>query len=403
MENWEDQDLIDETDGEEIPPKKEPEEDAFSSLQEDRTAFYQRRKKARAAARKRRTRIYVLLLALIVGLGFFIVHQWRGVEEKKIIPDRTGQPAVSADETTDPSASSEQLSASGTPASSEPGPSSESPSSAPETSESQAPESPQEQVSGTAMPKANTGEVVQNAGGKGLNHNAAANQYAYSVPDIQAAMFHGKPLAGGQKIAFLTFDDGPSSKSSPLLLDLLKKEGVPATFFMVGKYVTEATKPVIERTLAEGHAIAMHSFHHDYHALYPGRVGNVTQIVAEAKQVQAQFAQVLGREIPLHVWRYPGGHMSWKKLEGADQALAAIGVHWIDWNAENGDAKGKKREPKTVQGQIDFMMKNWAAYGKPNVITVLMHDTPVKALTRQALPEIIKTLRAQGFSFGVME
>ena len=58
---------------------------------------------------------------------------------------------------------------------------------------------------------------------------------------------------------YLTFDDGPNPAATPALLDLLARERVQATFFVIDKHVTDATAPIVRRIVAEGHALALHS------------------------------------------------------------------------------------------------------------------------------------------------
>lgn len=254
---------------------------------------------------------------------------------------------------------------------------------------------------GTAQPNANTTEVKQNAGGTGSNHNTAAAVYAYKTADVNDAMFDGKTIFS-EKLAFLTFDDGVDPNSTPLLLDTLKKLGVPATFFMVGQSFTEKNKPLLERTMAEGHALAFHSFDHEYSKLYPGRVGDSTEILSQYHKTREALQKLLGKEVDPKVWRYPGGHMSWKGLKEADALLKKEGVQWIDWNCLNGDAEGST-SPESTEGQVKRILETWEAYGKPSVITILMHDTGAKTLTRNSVPSIVKALQEQGFSFGVLE
>lgn len=254
---------------------------------------------------------------------------------------------------------------------------------------------------GTAQPNANTTEVKQNAGGTGSNHNTAAAVYAYKTADVNDAMFDGKTIFS-EKLAFLTFDDGVDPNSTPLLLDTLKKLGVPATFFMVGQSLTEKNKPLLERTMAEGHALAFHSFDHEYSKLYPGRVGDPTEILSQYHKTKEALQKLLGDKVDPKVWRYPGGHMSWKGLKEADALLKKEGVEWIDWNCLNGDAEGST-SPESTEGQVKRVLETWEAYGKPSVITILMHDTGAKTLTRNSVPSIVKALQEQGFSFGVLE
>lgn len=267
---------------------------------------------------------------------------------------------------------------------------------------SQAPGAVGQRDVGFAQPKADTNDVKQNAGGKGTNHNKASSIYAYPVGEVKKAM-EGKAKFPAGKVAFLTFDDGVDRSSTPKLLDTLKDLGVPATFFMVGRTFKDDNKDLLERTLNEGHALALHSFTHDYSTLYPGRKANPDAIQKELVQSSDALKAVLGQDVECHVWRYPGGRMSWKNMEVGDKALAEKGVDWIDWNAMTGDAEPKRRRPTTTKGQVDQVLASWAEWGKPDVVCILMHDGRSKTLTRESVGEVVKALRNEGFSFGILE
>jgi peptidoglycan/xylan/chitin deacetylase (PgdA/CDA1 family) len=61
----------------------------------------------------------------------------------------------------------------------------------------------------------------------------------------------------------LTFDDGPHPGKTPKVLELLKKHGMPATFFLVGRAINKDTYALVQRMVAEGHTLASHSYNHD--------------------------------------------------------------------------------------------------------------------------------------------
>ena len=63
------------------------------------------------------------------------------------------------------------------------------------------------------------------------------------------------------KSLVLTFDDGPDIRYTPLLLDLLKHENVPATFFVVGRHA-DAHPELIHRMISEGHTVGGHTMSH---------------------------------------------------------------------------------------------------------------------------------------------
>lgn len=65
-------------------------------------------------------------------------------------------------------------------------------------------------------------------------------------------------------LAFLTFDGGPNNVITPQVLDILKKNNIKATFFVVGKNINDSTAKPLKRAYNEGHQIAIHSYTHDY-------------------------------------------------------------------------------------------------------------------------------------------
>ena len=69
------------------------------------------------------------------------------------------------------------------------------------------------------------------------------------------------------KVIYLTFDDGPDDKNTPAILDILKENGVHATFYVTGQHA-ELHPDVLQRIYAEHHAIGNHSYDHDYKKLY---------------------------------------------------------------------------------------------------------------------------------------
>lgn len=238
---------------------------------------------------------------------------------------------------------------------------------------------------------------------KGQNHITRASSYAYDAGEISEIIEGKREYTGDKKIAFLTFDDGPNHKISPQMLDILKEKDAHATFFVVGRNVGEKTRDVLLRELTEGHAIALHSYSHDYHKLYPGRVANAAAVEGEAAKAQKALQDVLGKSFHSGVWRYPGGHMSWKGLDASDQELKDMNISWIDWNALTGDAEPAKRRPTTPEGLVEFLKKSMPKNDDASVIVILMHDAETKQLSADALPHVIDALRADGYSFGILK
>lgn len=233
------------------------------------------------------------------------------------------------------------------------------------------------------------------------NHNYAAQSYSYDTKLVRQYML-GKTPYTGKPLVFLTFDDGPNTTMTPRILDCLKANNVPATFFLVGKNISQETAPIMKRQIAEGHALAIHSFSHDYETLYPKRIGNGERILEEAERTQKALQQYLGNDFFTPVWRYPGGHMSWKNLETADALLASKNYQWMDWNAAPGDAMPLGERPTTVEGMVAYNAKSLTEFPDHRVHVVLMHDAYDKELTLESLPKIIQFFKERGYEFGIL-
>lgn len=189
------------------------------------------------------------------------------------------------------------------------------------------------------------------------------------------------------KIAYLTFDDGPSTKSTPAILDILKREGIKATFFVQGQNISYYPE-IFKRVYDEGHAIGHHSYSHNYDYLYSSTDNFMNDIYKTEKVMQ----DVLGSDFKTHLLRLPGGAFGKKKMHYVDVA-ASKGYTNYNWNALNGDAEGHGLS----SGHLINRLK--ATVGGQRQIIILMHDTNAKATTVQSLPASIKYLRDRGYEF----
>lgn len=238
----------------------------------------------------------------------------------------------------------------------------------------------------------------------GTNHDVAAAAYTYPAAKVQqwAQLGAKAPDYPNKKIAFLTFDDGPTTALTPKDLDVLKANGVHATFYLITKQLDDKTIPITKRALAEGNSLDVHSRSHDYNYLYPGRTCSADHVASDYDRGEQQLKQVFGPDFVNHGVRYPGGHMSWKKMAPCDQVLADRGLAWVDWNSMTGDAEPPKTHPTTPDGMVQ-MVASEAKAANDNVTVVLMHDAADKSMTNQALPGVINWFKQQGYEFGVID
>lgn len=236
---------------------------------------------------------------------------------------------------------------------------------------------------------------------RGANHLEIAEEYAYETKMIREIIMDKKEYYG-RKIAFLTFDDGPNHKITPRVLDILKEEKVPATFFVIGQLITEDVRDILQRQLREGHGIALHSFSHNYRKLYSRKNRELLTFLNELNQSEEALKKVLGENFKTKVFRYPGGNMTWNGLRTVDELLEEAGIQWIDWNALTGDAQPWK-QPLTVSGQMKFLKRTLNRNENHDITVILCHDSESKELTIKALPKIITYLKEEGYTFGILK
>jgi len=243
-------------------------------------------------------------------------------------------------------------------------------------------------------------DLVENS-----NHIHSAAEYAYSTEDVRN-WITGTEAYTGEKIAFLTFDDGPSPENTGKILDILEEKDVAATFFVIGTSIDNSGQSgtVINRILDEGNAVALHSYTHVYEKLYPGKTGDKEFIKSELDQLQERIREVTGKEnFKSGVFRYPGGHMTWDGIDEVDAYLKEDGIEYIDWNAMNGDSEPTARRPKDPEALANFVLESLVFSKVKDVVVVLMHDAENKTMTTESLPMIIDQLKEEGYKFGILK
>lgn len=190
-----------------------------------------------------------------------------------------------------------------------------------------------------------------------------------------------------QKIVCLTFDDGPTDSTTPLVLNALKKEGVKATFFLIGRQAK--LRPDLTRRIAEeGHALGVHSYTHEYAKIYRSKTALLNDIEA-CRQVIFDLTGV-----STSLYRFPGGSFSVRK-ELID-CVTTAGYTYYDWNASTRDAEivGATADELVAYTTGDFSGQN--------KIILLCHDFAKHKNIAQALPRIISFYREKGYRFGTL-
>jgi peptidoglycan/xylan/chitin deacetylase (PgdA/CDA1 family) len=211
-------------------------------------------------------------------------------------------------------------------------------------------------------------------------------------PKNSAPSQNGDKTKGDQKVAYLTFDDGPS-KLTPKILDVLKSKNVKATFFVIGKDDSHSDE-VLKRMVREGHAIGIHSWSHKYGVIYsseknfPDDFNRLKYHIYKVTGVQPSISRFPGGLNNTVCLKY-GGHI----MPTLYNDVTKLGVKPFDWNVAALDAsKIPPSKEQIVQNVVSGSIRHSNA-------VILLHDTNVTVTTLQALPEIIDSLSSKGFTF----
>lgn len=188
-----------------------------------------------------------------------------------------------------------------------------------------------------------------------------------------------------EKVVYLTFDDAPGGKVNEEVLDILKEEGVPATFFIIGEEIA-SQEALILRMKNEGHALGLHSYTHKGCVLYK----NNSSFIKEMKQVQEELESITGEKY--YILRFPfGSSNAFSKLsQSLVDDLHNENFKIYDWNVDSQDGANPHASPS-------FFIKN-ATSTKP-YITLLMHCSRVHKNSPKALRPLIKHYKSQGYTF----
>ncbi len=186
------------------------------------------------------------------------------------------------------------------------------------------------------------------------------------------------------KTVYLTFDDGPSDRVTPKILDVLKEEQVKATFFIIGNQA-ENRKYLIEREFNEGHTVAVHSYTHKYGEIY----ASAENLLNDIEKCNKLIKEITGSYSD--VYRFPGGSFGLSRR--LISAVTEKGYRYVDWNASTRDAEIYPATPE----QIFNAAVSTAACTEH--IVLLAHDSTSKTPTAQALKNIIRHFKEQGYLF----
>lgn len=190
------------------------------------------------------------------------------------------------------------------------------------------------------------------------------------------AFYKGDP---NRKILYLTFDSGYENGYTPKILEVLKKEKVPATFFVTGHFLNSQPE-LAKQIVKEGHIIGNHSWSHpDFTAV------NDAKVREELKKVKLKTKEITGQK-KMQYLRPPRGVFSERTLQIAKEE-GYTHVFWslafVDWNINQ--QKGWEYSYANIMRQIH-----------PGCV-LLLHS--VSKDNADALERVIPELKKKGYKF----
>lgn len=194
----------------------------------------------------------------------------------------------------------------------------------------------------------------------------------------------------GKSVIYLTFDDGPSRYTTPKILDILKSENVPATFFVLD--YDKKKEQILKREVEEGHSIGIHGYSHEYRKIYKSEDTYMRNI----KDLQNKIKESTG--INTNITRFPGGSSNTVSkfnpgiMSRLSREVLKEGFLYYDWNVSSGDS-GDVRTSEGVYKNVTKGLRK----GRNNI--VLMHDFANNKKTVEALRGIIEYGKKNGYEF----
>ena len=212
-------------------------------------------------------------------------------------------------------------------------------------------------------------------------HSAYASLKQYNKKYMGLGNGYWRGLTN-QKLVALTLDDGPNPLKyrTPALLDTLRNLNVKATFFVVGSRA-EANPELILRMDDEGHELANHSYTHP----------NLTFLTPDAVRKELCRTSVVVRDITgkrPRFYRPPGGNFNGAIADAA----SALGMHGAYWTVDGFKFEHAPHRPEELIRYVIPRVKQGSI--------LLLHNAPENTII--ALPEIVRALRAQGYTFVTM-
>lgn len=249
-----------------------------------------------------------------------------------------------------------------------------------------------------ALTESQSAGAVDNAIAE-INPNAATAEttgklaYQSLYPEMYVPIVEKIPAKDGEKVVYLTFDDGPSKLTSKLL-DVLDEVNIKATFFVTCQgNLTEEDKQLMKEIVDRGHAIGIHTYSHDYEKIYE----SVESFLEDFSKMNDAIYEATG--VKATMFRFAGGSYNSYNQKTYKAIIAEMerrGYTYFDWNVDSGDSLTNATEKSIYNTTIEGITSN-------NKSIVLMHNSGTKEDTVAQISAIVKKAKKEGYHFDVLD
>ncbi|URZ05751.1 polysaccharide deacetylase family protein [Clostridium felsineum] len=195
-----------------------------------------------------------------------------------------------------------------------------------------------------------------------------------------------------EKVAFLTFDDGPTPNNTVKIIDELNKNKIKATFFIVGQKGEEYPK-ALDALVKNKMCIMPHSYTHkaniyksveNYNKDLKECIDFINNIQGNKKKNKIKFI------------RMPGGSYSTRNkyvVSNIRKSILDQGLNYVDWNVCSGDAEAHFVPRQKIINKVKKQCKD------QKFLVILMHDSYYKKATVESISEVVKYIKEKGYKF----
>lgn len=201
-------------------------------------------------------------------------------------------------------------------------------------------------------------------------------------------------LENGDKTVYLTFDDGPSDLTEPLL-DILKKYDAKVTFFNCCQSdYQDQYSSMMKRCVEEGHTVAVHTYSHVMKDVY----ASVDAYLDDFYKMYKHIEEVTGQK-PANFFRFPGGSMNGYNTQVREDIIKEMtrrGFIYYDWDGDSGDASGGNVSGATIYANTMDAIRR-------DCDIILMHNIFGKENTLSQVENILRDAQAEGYTFEALD